>query len=78
MREYLGAGGGDYKGKDSKVDDGGEETSWNCFLTKFFLTPKRQAPCLFLTTWVHPQKRKIPLFSLVKKQFSKIKVVWKK
>ena len=34
-------GGGGYKKKDrSKVDDRETETSWNCFLTKFFLTPK--------------------------------------
>ena len=56
-----------------------KETSWKCFLTKFFLTPKSQASIL-LTTWVHPQKRKIPFLFVEKKkkkQFSKVKVVWK-
>ena len=55
-------GWGDYKETDgSKVDDRETETSWNCFLTKFFLTPKSQAS-IFLTTWLHPQKGKILFF----------------
>ena len=68
---------GDYKEEDrSKVDDREKETSWNCFLTKFFLTPKSQAS-IFLTTWVHPKnKKENPLFCLVKKKNSLAKLKW--
>ena len=63
--EYLGAmGEGIIREKTGVKWMTEEETSWNCFLTKFFLTPKSQAPCLFLTTWVHPQKTKIPFLFL--------------
>ena len=45
--EYLGARG-EYKGKDmSKVAEREKETYWNCFLTKFFLASKSQAPIFF-------------------------------
>ena len=47
--EYLGDSG-EYKGKDrSKVAEREKETYWDCFLTKFFLASKSQAP-IFLTT----------------------------
>ena len=37
-----------YKGKDrSTMDEREKETNWNCFLTKYFLASKSQAPIFF-------------------------------
>ena len=80
-REYLGARG-EYKGKDrSKVAEREKETYWNCFLTKFFLASKSQAP-FFLNYMSTPPKKENPfLFGKKKKEkkrLGEIKVVWKK
>ena len=59
--EYLGDRG-EYKGKDrSKVAEREKETYWNCFLTKFFLASKSQAP-IFLNYMSTPLKKETPFF----------------
>ena len=59
--EYLGDRG-EYKGKDrSKVAEREKETYWNCFLTKFFLASKSQAP-IFFNYMSTPLKKDNPFF----------------
>ena len=66
--DYLGARG-EHKGKDrSKVAEREKETYWNCFLTKFFLASKSQAP-IFFNYMSTPLKKENPFFvKMVKKK----------
>ena len=73
-RESTWDPGGEYKGKDkSKVAEREKETHWNCFLTKFFLASKSQAPIFFNYMSTPPKKENPFLVWLKKKKWAKLK-----
>ena len=59
------------------MDKREKETNWNCFITKFFLASKSQAP-IFLNYMSTPLKKVKSLFCLIKKKLVKLEWFRKK